>query len=522
MPRLVRRPPIQVTLLALIALAAALIAGCGGGGDDGGSEDVGPAADVPASAPLYIDATVKPTGSTEAGAKEALGKVFDTNDPGAKIVSLLEQSAKSEGHPVNYQQDVAPWLGEKVGFFFTDLSDTEQNGAALVETTDPEAALAFARKASGATATNPPAKTYNGVSYQTDPENPASNVFGIVGDFLVQGDEASFKAVVDTDKGGDSLGDDSDFKDAIGKLPDDRLGTFYTVPKAFIDSVGAGQIDPDSQALLEKSAGDSLNEPVAGAVTASANGFDADFIGGDTGVDTPESSLLKTVPADSWAALGIGNLGDIAKQQLELYKDQIPNYDAVVQQVESTTGASIDELTNSLGDAVVYVEGTTQPTLTGALVVQTKDPDLTGRLLDQLRGLLQLGSTGVKPLQLSGGGAGFSFSDPTEIPAPLEIAQQNDTLVIGYGANSAERALSPAQTLGDSPAFSSAEGQVSDLGTDFFLDFPSVFQLAESTGAKSDPGYVQAKPYIDALSYLISGSETKDDQTEVKAVLGLK
>jgi hypothetical protein len=94
--------------------------------------------------------------------------------------------------------------------------------------------------------------------------------------------------------------------------------------------------------------------------------------------------------------------------------------------------------------------------------------------------------------------------------------------VIGYGANSVARTLTPADTLADSPSFSAATGQVSDLGTDFFLAFPAVFQLAESTGANSDPGYRQAKPYIDALSYLVSGSGENDDQTEVKAVLGLK
>jgi hypothetical protein len=391
----------------------------------------------------------------------------------------------------------------------------------VIETSDPAAALAFARKVSGATATSPAPKTYNGASYQTDPEDPTSTVFGTVGDFLVTGTEAGFKAAVDADKG-DSLGDDGDFNDAIGNLPDDRLGTFYAVPKTLIDSIGADQIDPSSQALLEKSAGESLDKPVAGALTASADGFDADFIGGDAGVETPESSLLKTVPSDSWAALGIGNLGEVAKQQLDSYKDQIPNYDAAVQQIEATTGASIDELTKSLGDAVVYVEGTTNPTLTGALVIQTKDADLTGRLLGQIQGLLQLGTSGLKPLTLSGGGSGFQINDPNFAPAPVEIAQQDDEIVIGYGADSAERSLSPAHTLGDSPVFSSAEGQVSDLGTDFFLDFPSVFQLAEATGAKSDPGYLQAKPYLDALTYLISGSGTKDDQTEVKAVLGLK
>ena len=519
MPRLVRRP-ITFILLACVAIAAA-VAGCGGGDDDGGSANVGPAAAAPPTAPIYVDATVQPTGSAESDAKAALGKVMDSDDPGGKLVSLIEQSAKSDGHPIDFQQDVEPWLGEKVGFFFTNLSGDTQQGAAVVETTDPEAALAFARKVSGATATNPAPKTYNGVSYQTDPTDPTSTVFGIVGDFLVQGDETGFKAAVDAEKG-DSLGDDGDFKDAIGDLPDDRLGTFYTVPKTLIDAIGPGEIDPGSRALLEKTAGDSLEQPVSGALSATSDSFDLDLVGGNSGSETPESALIGDVPADSWLAIGAGDLGAVAKRTLDQVKDQIPNYDAAVQQIESTTGSSLEELTNALGDAVIYVEGTTEPTLTGALVIQTKDPDLTGRLVSQLQGLLQLGVSGIKPLQLSGGGTGFQIDDRSLAPAPVEIAQQDDELVIGYGANSAERTLAPVQTLGDSPLFSSAKGQVSDLGTDLFLDMPKIFQLAEATGAKSDPGYVQARPYIDALTYLITGSGSEGDNTEVKAVLGLK
>jgi hypothetical protein len=104
----------------------------------------------------------------------------------------------------------------------------------------------------------------------------------------------------------------------------------------------------------------------------------------------------------------------------------------------------------------------------------------------------------------------------------VEIALQGDKLVIGYGANSAEQTLTPAQTLQSAPSFQHAESQVSSLGTDLFLSFPAVFQLAESGSAKKSPGFAQAKPYLDALSYLVSGSGTKGDKTELQAVLGLK
>ncbi len=128
----------------------------------------------------------------------------------------------------------------------------------------------------------------------------------------------------------------------------------------------------------------------------------------------------------------------------------------------------------------------------------------------------------ARPLQLGGGGTGFQINDPTQAPQPIEIAQQGDKLVIGYGANSAAQSLAPSQPLSGSPTFSAAKSQVSDLGTDFFLDLPTVFRLAESRGAKSDPDYQQAKPYLDALSYLVTGSGTKGDQAELKAVVGLK
>ncbi|HKG36027.1 MAG TPA: DUF3352 domain-containing protein, partial [Solirubrobacterales bacterium] len=453
----------------------------------------------------------------EQNARQALGKVLDTDDPGAKIVALLDKSIThiKPGETFTYEQDIAPWLGEKVGLFATSFAEGS-DPTILIESTNDAAAMASERKDSRDLG---PAGSYKGHQYDKDTDG---RVFGTAGGFAIYGPLAGFQQAVDA-MNGESLGDSDDFKDAIGDLPDDRLGTFYTIPKTLISAIGEGQIDPSSQALLEKSAGESLDKPISGALTASPNSFDLEFVGGDNGVETPESALLGDVPAQSWLALGIGDLGDVAKRSLDQLKGQIPNYDEAVRQIESTTGSSLDQLTDAFGDAALYVEGTTESTLTGALVVQAKDPDLTGRLLSQLQGLLQIGSSGgVRPLKLSGGGTGFEINDPSVAPAPIEIAQQADKLVIGYGPNSAERTLTPTDTLADSQPFSSAKGQVSDLGTDFFLDFPSVFQLAESSGAESDPDYVKARKYIDALSYLVSGSGTQDDQTELKAVLGLK
>jgi hypothetical protein len=516
----VRRPSALLVACAVLALPA--LAGCGDGGG-GGSLDVGPAAAVPGNAPIYVDATVRPTGAAEADANAAAGKILDTNDPGGKIVSLLEQEAVRQGQPkFDYTTDIEPWLGEKVGLFFTSFGEGDSSkGAYIVETTDPDAALAFARKNEEVTGTAGE-QQYNGVAYQPA-KDPEDGVFGIVDDLLVQGDLDAFKAAVDASKG-DSLGDSGDFQDAIGDLPGDRLGTIYSVPKDFLAALPSDQLGPGGQAFLQRTAGDSLEQPAAGSVTASADTVDLELTGGDNGVETPESSLIGNVPSEAWLALGIGDVGDTVKRALEeLRGSGIPGFDQAISQVESTTGASLDDLANAFGDAVLYVQGTTQANLGGALVVQIKDTELTERLLNQLQSLLQLGSPqGVKPLSLSGGGTGFQFNDPSETPQPVEFALEGDKLVIGYGPGSAQQSLQPGQSLSSSPAFTAAKGQVSSLGTDLFLSFPPIFQLAESSGANKDPDYQQAKPYLGSLSYLVSGSGTQDDKTDVKAVLGLK
>jgi hypothetical protein len=499
-------------LAACVAVLAAILAGCGGGG--GGSTDVGPAAAVPADTPIYLDATVKPTGSAQSDAEAALSKVLNTSDPGAKVVSLIDKQKTATGQPVSYQTDIAPWLGQKAGVFFTTLGQNSQ-GASVIETTNPSAALAFAQKANG---TSGQPKSVDGVSVQT--AQSGTTAYATVGNFLLVGDESGVEAAIKADKG-DSLGDDSDFKDSIGDLPSDRLGTLYTVPKTFIDALGS-QFDAQSRAAIEQSSGQDLDKPVAGALTASADKVELQATGGSTGLDTPESSLIGSVPGQAWVAFGIANLGDTVKKELDQLKEQIPNFDSAVQQIQTTTGSSLEQLTGSLGDAVIYVQGTTQQTLTGALVVQSKNTDLTGRLLSQFQGLLQLGSNGVKPLHLSGGGTGFQINDASVAPRPVEIAQQGDKIVIGYGAGSAEASLTPAQTLSDSPTYSAAHDQISSLGTDLFVDLKSVFALAESSGSNSDPSYVQAKPYLDALSYVVTGSGSSGDQAEFKAILGLK
>lgn len=506
-------------LLVCIALVVPAFAGCGGGSD----VDVGPAAAVPANTPIYLEATVRPEGEAKAGAEGALGKILDTDDPGGELRSLIERETTPNlkpGEQFTFDEDIDLWLGDRAAVFFPSFED-DVTATLVLESRDNEAALnAFRedRRVTGQT------DEYNGHTYEFQTtEDGDAEVFGAVGAFMVIGSEDGFKQAVDASDG-DNLGGSDQFKDSIEDLPDDRLGILYSIPRDFLDALPEEAVNPFGRSVVEKVAGDSLEEPVVGDLTASADDLELSVSAEIGGLETEESALIGALPSQAWLALGVGDLGELTERTVDqLQEANIPNLEQGVEQLEAATGASLDELTGALGDAALYVQGIREANLTGALVIQTNDSELTGRLLEQLRGLIQLGSPqGVQSLSTPGGGDGLRISDPDLAPQPVELLQEGDRLVIGYGANSAQSALEPGENLLGSPSFSAAQDRLSGLGTDLFLEFAPVFELAENLGAGQDPGFREAKRYIDALDYLAIGSGDEGDRAQIRVIVGLK
>lgn len=512
----------RITALLAAAALVAAIAGCGG---DGGGDDNGPTAVVPEDAAGYFEIAIRPQGDARSGAEDALGKVLDTDDPGARIVSQLEKSAAADGQDLSWSQDIAPWLGETVGSFPSSLAG-DADAVVIAETTDPDKALEFVRSQEDATGQK---QEYKGVEYELD---AGGDAFGIVDDFLVFGRPEGFQQAVDASQGA-SLAESDTFKDAVGDLPDDRLGTLYAIPKDFLEAIPADEIDPAGRSYLLKVIGDASEEPVLGDLTASADGVTLELSAGGGDVETGQSALLPDLPADSWLALGLADIGSAVQNGLDSVESaDIPGFDAAAirRQLQSSSGIDLDQdVIDTLGDAAVFVTGTSEKNLSGALVIESKDPAASAGLLTKLQGLIR--SQGdpkqvkVQPLASADGDTGFQLVDPTgELPQPVQVVQRGDRIVAGYGDASINQALSDtgANGLASNPAFQSAQDQVGDLGVDAFLSFAPVFQLAEASGANSDPGYQQAKPYIDGLDFLALGSGTKDDRAFLEFVVGLK
>jgi Protein of unknown function (DUF3352) len=505
---------IRALVLAIGAAAALAISGCDGGGGGVSADD--PASLAPANAPIYVQATVQPTGKLKSDVESLASTVSGLPDPTAKLISELDRSAKDEDlNDPNFsvEDDVEPWLGKQAGVFAEGYS--EDPGAAIVQTTDPGAAAKAARDGAKK---GSPEKTYDGVDYVLDDDTAA----GVVDDFFVLGDEQAFKDVVDVSKGEDALGDQSDFTDTIDGAPSGSIADVYLDLGAAGDEIRTQ--DPDNAKAVEASVGDLSGKSVLASLIPSSDSLELDattnleqdFISSDL------QDLIASFPADSFAAVGIPDLGAQIERTIDqLEKAGVPgaNRDAIDEQL-AQSGLSLDDLSSALGDLGVFAAGTDQASLQGAGVITGGDSEAVQKLIKQLSSLVLLsGASGASEAPI---GTGFEIRDPTEIGRqPLIVTTEDGKIGIGYGEQATEQALKGGgSTLADDPTFKEAVGKLGDTGVSGYVALAKVFQLADSLGSLQDPGYRQARPYLQRLSYLIFGSGEQGNQSS-KVIVGV-
>jgi hypothetical protein len=524
--------------LATSSVVVLVLAGCGGGGDDEGSVDVGPAAVVPTNAPAYFDVSVRPEGGARDGAEAAAGKVLDSDDPGGTLISLIEDAAADQGEQFNWEEDVAPWLGEKVGFFPSSLAG-ESEAALIAETTDAEAALEFARSQEDLTG---PEREYNGTSFQVD---SGGDAIGIVDDFLVSATPKGFKRVVDAAQE-DSLGDSDQFKDSIGELADDRLATLYAVPRDFLEAIPEEEIDPEGRNIFLKAIGASADAPVLGDLTASADQLELELSAAGGTVETEQSNLLNQLPGEAWLALGLGDIGGAIQNGLDSIESaEVKGLsgEQLRSQLDELTGLDLDQVAQALGGGALFVQGSSTSDLRGALIIQSDDEAVSAELLDSLESLIsaQAGTSGVTVTSLSTESSPSSSETTTDsseqttqsgfqvesgdLPQPIQVVQQDNRIIAGYGGGIVGEIInSSGKTSGltGTPGFTAAEEAVGSLGVDAYLSFQPVFELAEGLGAEDDPGFQSAKRYLNSLDFLAVGSGNEGDRALLRMIVGLK
>ena len=431
---------------------------------------------TPADAPLFAEAVVRPEGDRKEALDSALSKLLATDDPGSFIVEQLDKALTADEADLTYEEDIEPWLGEQAGVFVETVGENA-DGAVVIAATDPQAAERAIAKAAAADEEPERRRSYKGVEYLADRAGAA----GVVGDFVVIGDESAFRDAVDASTG-QSLAEAGDFKTQLDQAPDDRVGFVYADPRAIVDALQkAGSVTEADVASAGPQLKALLGEPIVATVSATEDqlALQASAAAGAASASA-DALLLRDFPDEAWLAFAVPDVGQ--------------TYARLLEQVRAAPGSGLPSLPGALaldladqiarwaGDFGGFLGGTSLFGLSGALVLETSDQQASARTLDLAeRALGNDSGLSIEPLPDTGD-RGFSLT-PAGVPISFQVVQRDDKVVAGL-ADSVEDVLSPSSTLGDSDAFSSAADA---LGEDFRPRSPSSTSCRCSSSSRAFP-----------------------------------
>lgn len=534
------KPRLVVSLLALVALV--VLAGCGssasGSGSGGGAD---PAKLAPATAPLYIEATLRPDGQLGDDANAALKKLLQTNDPGSKLVGVADKALKSDG--LSWNADIKPWLGQRVAVFITSFAQGKPVGALIADTTDTGKAKSSLEKLLTKSGRKTSTKTYKGIDFTYEPTK--NNAVGIVDGYAVAGSWAGVQQIVDTSKGGRPLADVADFTSARSATgADQALGMAYVQPQALIDAVGSlsssfsgARTTAGLNVLRQMMAKSGRAVTVALHANGDAVRIDAAALGTPPSTGSGSGAdELAALPGDAWLAVGFGDLGTSLSRTLSQLGQlaalsgsgnalgaNAGSFGALFKRFEARTGINIQkDLLSWMGSGAIYARGHGITDLGVVLTIKSKDPAKSHRAVGLIAKALAKSGTRTQSATVEGYDKAVAVRLGS-IPFPLIIAAGGDRFSIGLNPQALTDVLHPSTTLGDSPQYAAAAKSLGgSLKPVFLLDTPTIVGLAESFGASNSASFAKIKKYLDALGPLSAGIEHDADTTKVALALALK
>jgi hypothetical protein len=516
----------RLALLLTIPLLAAVSA-CGSSASGAGAD---PAAAVPRGVPFYAEVVLRPDGGARDDALAAAGTLLRTSDPEAKIRSLLQQAFASGGDKVDFAKDVEPWLGDRAGLWVTvpARSGAEPGVAAVVAVSDADLARSKLDELAKRNGEKLTARTSGAHEYEATADGSA---VAVEGDYALIGTEAEVKRGLAT-LDGDGLAQDDAYRKAIAPLDADRLAHYYLDTTSLVNA--ALRADPSASAQLGPFAGmltGQLGAPSAGSFSAGGErlvvesfgraGGLASKLGGLTGLAS--SGLLKALPGDAWGALAVPKLGASLRTVFDQLAGAIGGA-AVVNELRTRYGIDLEQDVFSwMGDTGLFVRGTSVDAVDGALVVQATDEARAATSFGKIVGLLRTqGGLDPQPVKVDGAQTAFSVMPPGA-PKPLVLARGKGRVVAAYGTAAAAAGLGSARTLGSSEALAHAGAALGGgIEPAMFVAIAPVLALAESAGAGTDAGYAKAKPYLEALDVVSTGSKRDGDTLRSRFAVGLR
>jgi hypothetical protein len=523
--------PVKVRLALMVAAAATalaiLLAACGGGSDGAGSD---PAALAPAKSPLYIEATVQPEGEVKTNVQALARSIAGVDDLGELIVSELESSATDSGEELDFDKEIAPWLGERGGLFFREFDgeDFRRYGFAI-QSTDVEATQAFIDKQSEQSADPVEDGSYDGFDYVVESDD--GTTIGVIDDFLaIAEDEATFKAMVDTANGEESLAGDDRFSETFDAASEGSLADVYVDVGGLLDQ-SDGAVDPEAKQFLDSAGIDPSEATAVASLIPGSDRIEIEFSSELAGENPPSgdaSGLLGALPADSVAAFALADFGDRVGEALDqIDANGIPG-EVPPKKLKSSlkaVGVDVEKIAGSIGSLGVFAEGSSERELAGAAVLETSSADEARNTVSNIG--LFLRATGTPGVAAVGAGfSGFSVRDQEELgDKPLVVGAKGERIAVAYGLPAAKRALDPSSgnTLADDPTYKEAVSALGGTPVTGFADGPAALEVASSliAGSDDEADFVEAKPYLAKIAWLAIGSSSSGDLATAKLIAGI-
>jgi len=523
-------PPKTIRAALLAVGAAAVLAGCGS--DDAGTS--GTSELVPPDAPLYLEVALFPDDGRTESLASLTDRIAGISDPKGQLTAMLDAELASEGTGLGYSEDIEPWLGETAAAFVRSFEPADAaagmiDAAYLLSVTDTGAAQDFIDKLAES---DPDAtqeeREYEGGTYVVDPVSRTA--VGLVGETMVVGTEPAFKSAVDASNG-DSLADAEDFSDEVGSLDDEALAEVWIDLGTALDAASTSPgVDPAEIDAARAALEPLLAEPIAASLEVEEDSVALETsAAGGAGI-AGNTELLQQMPAGSWFAVAIEDAGEALQESLAgigtlgaQLGDPTLDPDAIAGIVQSQTGLDLeDDLLSWIGNAAFFVSGTGEAEFRAGGLLETSDPAAATNALDAARDSFEQ-QAGVKsePPRLEGATEGFSATSPGG-EASVEVSLRDDLVVGAFGGpDPATELVESGEPLTDDERFSAAKDALGgDFAATIYVAMQDFLIVAEK-GDDGDTDYDAARPYTEALDYLILGTAQEDDRERARIVLGV-
>jgi Protein of unknown function (DUF3352) len=512
-------------ILAALVAAALVVAGCGGGSSGGGE----PASLAPADVPLYLEANLAPGGKTSEEIDQLANTVLGIEDVSAYIAEKFDGAVTlGKGEKLDYEEEVEPWVGEKAGLYLQEYDghNFHGGGIALELSNAGEAEEFFEQKNEEADEPHEGAE-FEGDKYFVSPED--ESVVGFIGDFLVYAEtKADFEEMVTISGGDEGLNEAEKFKTVMEGASDEGVATLYVDIGGAIKQAEA-VISKEDQVGFEVLGIEPKKATAVATVVPHSDQVEVDIstnLGKASSFSGDASALLESLPATSVAGFATANFGKALGEEIDRLNEkglagQIPPGE--LKPALESIGINLDSIAASIGNVGGFVEGSSEASLGGAVVIETDNASEARNTVSNL-GLL-LRATGTKGVTaINGEVSGFSVRSAGLGAKPLIVGAAGEKIVIAYGPKAIARALQTgAPTLGTTPDFEAAKATLGSTPISAFISGPPAVRLLDATlnpGARAK--FDSAKPYVQKISYVAIGSEAKGAETTARVIIGVQ